>query len=251
VIKARTDSSAAIRIAVPRLPRVSNFTDLDAFAADGDVSVSAVSSGDELMSGSFDAVVIPGTKSTVADLGWLRESGLADAIQAFARAGGAVAGICGGYQMMGERIDDPLSVESQAPSTAGLGLLPIATEFSADKKLSRTTGVWAAGGYPVSGYEIHHGESKPSGGSRPYPVMLSEDGGHLGYGDERIWGSYLHGVFDSDPFRSHYLNRLRNAKGLPSKPASVKPTLDAELGRLAEAVKANVDMHAIRKALGL
>ncbi len=276
VLKAGSRPGAEIRIAVPRLRRVSNFTDLDAFASESDVEVVAVSKGSEIDYGHYDAVIIPGTKSTVADLGWLRASGLADAILRFAASGGTVAGICGGYQMLGRVLLDPDRVESTERETAGLGLLPVLTSFAADKTLSRTRARWvfapgAASGAasgdttapdePLEGYEIHHGatrlaDSQPtSAGSPPpsavRPVVVTESGEAIGYGTDAVWGSYLHGIFDANSFRRSFLNRLRLRRALSPLKPTARPSLDSELSRLAEVVKANVDLAAIRAELGL
>lgn len=263
IVKAGRRPGAELRIAVPRLRRVSNFTDLDAFAIEPDVEIVPVSSSEEFDHGRFDAVIIPGSKSTVDDLGWLRASGLAETIVRFAASGGAVAGICGGYQMLGLTLLDPDGVESPSRETPGLGLLPVVTSFAADKTLSRSSARWAGSGLPEArdaalvGYEIHHGATRPvdtasaepDGGAAP--VILSDDGEPLGYGSGRVWGGYLHGVFDADGFRRAFLNELRARKGLAPLPPNSGPSLDAELSRLAEAVRANVDLSYIRAELGL
>lgn len=271
VVKANTRDSAALRIAVPRLRRVSNFTDLDAFASESDVEVVAVSRGKEIDDGHFDAIIIPGTKSTVADLGWLRESGLADAILRFAASGGTVAGICGGYQMLGRALLDPDGVESTERETAGLGLLPVVTSFAAGKTLARTRARWvsahiagdsartAGPDESLEGYEIHHGATRlsttPTGGapesSIVRPVVVAESGEAIGYGTDAVWGSYLHGIFDADRFRRSFLNRLRLRRGLSPLAPTARPSLDSEISRLAEVVRANVDLAAIRAELGL
>ncbi len=251
VIKAKGDRNSAIRIAVPRLPRVSNFTDMDAFAQDTDVSVEAVKSGAELASGNYDAVIIPGTKSTVADLAWLRDTGLAGAMTAFAKKGGFIAGICGGYQMMGFKILDLDGVESAHAVTQGLGLLDVATEFRSEKTLTRAEATWAEANIPVNGYEIHHGSTSPLPGSELKAAFLRKDQSVLGYGNSRLWGTYLHGVFDSDAFRNYYLNLIRLKKGIAKKPPSATPDLNSRLDILAEAVKSSIDMDSIRKAAGL
>jgi len=259
VVKASARDHAALRIAVPRLRRVSNFTDLDAFASEIDVEVVAVSKGSEIDDGHFDAVIIPGTKSTVADLGWLRASGLADAILRFAASGGTVAGICGGYQMLGRALLDPECVESTDCETAGLGLLPVVTTFAAGKTLSRTRARWFPSDEPLEGYEIHHGATRLSAApmvgtpeaSAVRPVVVTETGEAIGYGTDTVWGSYLHGIFDADQFRRSFLNRLRLRRGLSPLQPTARPSLDSELSRLADAVRANVDLAAIRAELGL
>jgi len=260
VVKAGPKPGAVLRIAVPRLRRVSNFTDLDAFAAEPDVEVVPLSRGDELAGGGFDAVVIPGTKSTVADLAWLRDSGLAEAISRFAANGGTVVGICGGYQMLGSRILDPDGVESASRETAGLGLLPVETCFSRDKTLLRTRARWLDSGEELEGYEIHHGDTRliegagAPGRSREtamLPAVVDQGGRALGYRRGAVWGSYLHGLFDADGFRRSFLNGLRQRRGLAPLAATARSSLDAELARLAQAVEANVELGAILAELGL
>ncbi|OHD81834.1 MAG: cobyric acid synthase CobQ, partial [Spirochaetes bacterium RIFOXYC1_FULL_54_7] len=235
VVKTQNRPDAAIRIAVPRLKRVSNFTDFDAFASEPDVAIIPVSRGDELAAGDWDAVIIPGTKSTMADLDWLRESGLAAAISSFAALGGAVTGICGGFQMLGDWMLDPDGVESATARVPGLGLLSLSSTFGRDKRLARVAATWLADGTPLKGYEIHHGMTGPSdracqvservtqpGGSSPVAVSpeamkivaRSATGEPLGYGAGRVWGSYIHGIFDADSFRRRFLNELRSRKGL-------------------------------------
>lgn len=249
-VKAGCRPGAELRIAVPALRRVSNFTDLDAFAAEPDVAVEPVGSGRELREGRWDAVVIPGSKSTVADLAWLRSVGLADAIADFAAAGGAVVGVCGGYQMLGRRILDPDRIEADGVETPGLGLLPLVTVFARDKRLARRVARWAEGGFPLEGYEIHHGRTCPEAEGLK-AVMLGDDGEALGYGEGRVWGGYLHGLFDADAFRRHFLNGLRADRGLNPLPIHERPSLDRRIGILADAVRDALDMKAIRALAGL
>ncbi len=255
VVKAGERPGAELRIAVPRLRRVSNFTDLDAFAAEPDAAIVPVDNAAEFSAGRWDAVIIPGSKSTIADLAWLGESGLADEIVRYAAAGGAVAGICGGYQMLGERILDPDGVESSDREAKGLGLLPVVTSFGTDKALKRVKARWLAGDLPLEGYEIHHGRTVPSEKDAPgavaVPVMAAEDGSALGYGAGAVWGSYLHGLFDADGFRRYFLNGLRARRGLAPLSVNAWPSLDARLGALAEQVRGHVDMATIRRELGL
>jgi adenosylcobyric acid synthase len=182
-----------LRIAVVKLPRISNFTDADALAAEPGVLVRFAASPAELADA--DLVVLPGSRATVADLAWLRERGLAGAITERARAGGPVLGICGGYQMLAEVIDDP--VESRSGRVDGLGLLPVRVVFGPDKRLGRPEG--RALGAPVTGYEIHHGIAEvtdPAGngleGAEPFL-----DGCRRG----AVWGTSWHGVLENDEFR--------------------------------------------------
>lgn len=250
VVKAGSRPGAELRIAVPALRRVSNFTDLDAFATEPDVAVEPVGSSREFRAGPWDAVIIPGSKSTVADLAWLRSVGLDGAIADFAAAGGTIVGICGGYQMLGRRILDPDRVEAAGVETPGLGLLPLVTAFAPDKRLARRVARWAEGGFALEGYEIHHGRTYPEHEGLK-TVMLGDDGEALGYGVGRVWGSYLHGLFDADAFRRHFLNGLRAIRGLNPLPVHERPSLEGRIGILAEAVRDALDMQAIRALAGL
>jgi len=278
LIKAGSNPDADMRIVVPKLRRVSNFTDLDAFAADPDVAVIAVDNPAQFRAARPDIVIIPGSKATVADLHWLCETGLAEAIQAFAKSGGTVIGICGGYQMLGSLILDRQHTESSESRSEGLGLLPLITEFHPDKTLVQTEAVWLQGGYKLNGYEIHHGRTRlvsdntaaDGKGSSPdsaagiattaaastpaastantgiaYPVMKTADGEIIGYAQACCWGSYLHGLFDNDEFRRYILNKARELKGLQALPVFHHADLDAELDRLAAAVEQNIDFAAI------
>ncbi|MBN1520300.1 MAG: cobyric acid synthase [Spirochaetales bacterium] len=244
--------AAPLKIAVVALPHGSNLTDLDPFGADHDVELVPVHGGADLESRAWDAIILPGSKSTVADLAWLRERGLADAIVAYGGRGGSVVGICGGFQMLGARLDDPDGVDSKPQSVDGLGLLPVATEFAKDKILRQGQALWLADGdaLPLAGYEIHHGRTRALDSSAA-PVMASADGTTLGYRTGRVWGSYLHGLFDHDLFRARFLNGLRAARGLPERPASVYKSLDERIQALADAVRPHLDLGAIRKDLGL
>jgi adenosylcobyric acid synthase len=181
-----------LRIAVVRLPRLSNVTDIDALAAEPGVVVRLVTRPEELVD--VDLVVLPGTRATVADLDWLRSSGLADAISARAAAGAPVLGICGGYQMLARTIVD--EVESGAGAVDGLGLLPTSVRFAREKTLGRPRG--AALGAEVVGYEIHHGVVEVDGGE----AFLD------GCVNGSVWGTTWHGVFENDEFRRAFLRRL-------------------------------------------
>ena len=259
LIKASRDPAAPIKLAVPMLRRVSNFTDLDAFAAEPDVAVFPVDTPDKLARLQADAIIIPGSKSTVADLQWLRDSGLAAAIRDFAARGGAVVGICGGYQMLGRTIIDREGRESDCHECAGLDLLPLVTEFHPDKTLVPCRASWLEGDLPLHGYEIHHGQTRPLADSqataaavpagRRGPAVRRDDGTILGYRRGTCWGSYLHGIFDADEFRRAFLNGLRARQGLEPLPVHRNPGLDLELDRLAESVEANVDMAAILRLI--
>jgi len=240
----------AVEIAVIDLPHISNFTDFDAFGAEGDVRVRIVRSAGEL--GRPDAVVIPGSKNTLADLEYLRRAGLADRIAAIAREGSAeIVGICGGFQMLGGQIRDPLAIESSAAGALGLGLLAVSTVMAAEKTLVRTTARHVPSGLDVTGYEIHHGRTDAGSCG---PMFTGADGRVVGVAgdDGRVWGTYLHGVFDADPFRRWFLDRLRVRRGLePLGEVVGHYDIEPALDRLAETVRASLRMNDIYRLLKL
>jgi len=259
-------AGAPLDIAVVRLPRLSNFTDVDAFAGEPDASVRFVTKPDEL--GTPDAVILPGTKNTVLDLAAIRDNGLADEVLRYAEGGGRVVGICGGYQMLGATLADPDGVESSETGASlvdGLGLLPLDTVYATDKRTERTRSRFAgwpdgsapaddaAGACDVEGYEIHMGVTTFRAGAR-HPFELPDGAGEGAMtADGRVWGTYLHGVFDNDEFRRGWLNRLRSDKGLPPMPVAYRhrERREAAFDRLAEHVRAHIDMHAIYRMLGI
>ncbi|MBV9593822.1 MAG: cobyric acid synthase, partial [Actinobacteria bacterium] len=181
-----------LHVAVARLPRMSNVTDVDALAAEPGVTVTLATRPDQLTSA--DLVILPGSRATVSDLDWLRRSGLADAIVTRAGAGGQVLGLCGGFQMLARTIED--DVESRRGTVDGLGLLPASVRFTEDKTLRRSSG--QAFGEPVDGYEIHHGVVEVEAGE----AFL--DGCALG----SVRGTTWHGIFDNDRFRRAFLADL-------------------------------------------
>ncbi len=218
----RRRPGAPLRIAVVRLPFISNYTDFDALADDPDVDVEFVTTPEGLQAAA--AVIVPGTKSTVADLAWLRERGLAAALAQAAAAGTPVIGICGGYQMLGRRILDPVGVESAAAEVAGLGLLDVDTTFRAAKRTVRVSGeasgsALVAAGTPLHGYEIHMGATTLAPGvAALMDVAASAEATHADgavSADGLVCGTYLHGLFDAAEFREAFLGRLRAAAGLP------------------------------------
>ncbi|OLN29667.1 Cobyric acid synthase [Desulfovibrio sp. DV] len=244
------DNATLVDIAVIDLPHVSNFTDCDALAVEGDVRVRRVTAAARL--GRPDAVIVPGSKNTLADLAWLVDSGLAAAITALAAEGKTeVVGLCAGLQMLGQTVSDPLGLESGRGEAAGLGLLPLQTTLVAEKTLTLTRAVHAATGLPLSGYEIHHGVTTAGDG---LPVAVSRaDGAPIGYAgaDGLVWGAYLHGIFDADAFRRAFLDGLRSRRGLApiGRPAvyDIEPALD----RLADTLEASLGLAAVVRLLGL
>jgi adenosylcobyric acid synthase len=246
-----------LHVAVPRLPRVSNLTDLDAFAAEPGVQVRLVRSASGVADA--DLVVIPGSKATVADLGWLRDSGLADAILAHHAAGRPVLGICGGYQMLAESITD--EVESGAGTVAGLGLAPLRVAFAAEKTLARPHGT-VYGGVRVSGYEIHHGRITHRAAGVPEFVALADGGGegvrwhadgNGAAGRGAVFGTHWHGAFECDEFRRSFLTEVAGLAGrhgfVVAPDTSYAATRAAALDRMADVVEAELDTFAIRRLL--
>lgn len=228
---------ASLDVAVVCLPRVSNFTDVDALALEPDVAVRFVRSAREL--GRPDLVVLPGSKATVADLRWLRARGLDRAITELSSAT-TVLGICGGYQMLGSHIDD--NVESGDGRCDGLDLLPVSTAFAPDKVLARVTGT--ALGRPVHGYQIHHGRVRPS---RDVESWLSVDDVDEGVCSGSVFGTTMHGLFDADDFRHHFLAGVAKRAGTTFTPGSASPTQHRidELDRLADHLEASINMDQL------
>lgn len=194
-----------LRVAVVRLPRISNATDAEALATEPGVQVRLTIEPAEIADA--DLVVLPGSKATVSDLAWLRETGLADTIRAHAAAGKPLVGICGGFQMLAGTIHD--DVESRLGTVAGLGLLPVDITFGERKTLARSRGA-AWGQVPVSGYEIHHGYV--SAGD-PEPLMRYSDGAPEGAVVGAVCGTHWHGAFESDEFRRRFLTEAARQAG--------------------------------------
>jgi len=238
-----------LNIAVIRLPRISNFTDFDPLESEPTVSVKYLSPKQDL--GHPDAVILPGTKTTIADLMILQKTGMAEAIQNYAAAGGTVLGICGGFQMLGQLLADPEGLEGQAGRYPGLGLLPIKTVITGQKiaRQRQVTSNFPQNGLPVTGFEIHQGrsrvvESLPTDTPTYYNLF---DDAHLGMVDQcqSVWGTYLHGIFDNGPWRRAWLNRLRQQRGLKSLPTGVsnyREQREQLLDSLATKVEAHLDL---------
>jgi adenosylcobyric acid synthase len=224
-------AGGVLRVAVVRLPRISNFTDTDPLAAEPGVAVRFVTSPAEIADA--DLVVLPGSRATVADLAWLRARGLADAVTARAARGGPVLGICGGYQMLAGQIRD--DVESGAGLVQGLGLLPATVEFGTAKVLRLRQGT--SDGEPVSGYEIHHGVVTAAGGE-PFPG---------GCAAGPVLGTTWHGIFESDGFRRALLRRAAAAAGRSFEPGHVAfaAIRERKLDTLADLVGAHMDTAAL------
>ncbi|MGC1214687.1 MAG: cobyric acid synthase [Micromonospora sp.] len=230
-------------VAVVRLPRISNATDVEALATEPGVRVRLTVEPAELAAA--DLVVLPGSKSTVADLAWLRETGLADAVLAHAAAGKPLLGICGGFQMLGRAIHDP--VESRQGSVAGLGLLPIEITFDPRKTVRQSTGS-AADDLPVRGYEIHHGYVSASDPALP-PLLRYADGTGEGALFGAVHGTHWHGTFESDGFRRRFLSevaRIAGRTGFRAAPdTAFAAARERTLDLLGDLVEEHLDTDAL------
>lgn len=233
-----------LRVAVPRLPRISNATDVEALAAEPGVAVRFVTESSRLSDA--DLVVLPGSKSTLADLEWLRSTGLAAAIAEHAAAGLPVVGICGGYQMLARRITD--RVESGDGSVAGLSLLDTEIEFHAAKTLTRPAGT--AFGEPVTGYEIHHGRPV---GEADTPLVRLPSGQGEGAVDGSIAGTHWHGLFENDAFRRSFLQWAAQRAGregfASAGDTSFAKLREAQLDLLGDLVEEHLDTDVLMRLL--
>ncbi|MDO5702145.1 MAG: cobyric acid synthase [Lachnospiraceae bacterium] len=241
-----SDSPDMLDIAVIRLPRISNYTDFDALAIESDVRLRYVSARSQL--GSPDCVILPGTKSTLTDLVWLRERGLDTEIKR-ARAGGSfVFGICGGYQMMGREITDEDGAEVKGSARA-LGMLPLRTVFSRDKITRQVEtvshfGIPGLDGKKIKGYEVHMGREAEMRSADMEPVP------------QDAAGTYIHGIFDEDGFRGAFIDHLRLRRGEKGsrhdgRRLSYSEFREEEIGRLAKIMREHLDIQAIIKVMGL
>ena len=236
----RARAEGAVKIAVPRLPRISNFDDLDPLRAEPDVRVELVEPGHPLPADA-DLILLPGSKSTIGDLKALYEAGWDIDLKAHARRGGRVLGLCGGYQMLGTRLNDPDGTEGPAGAIAGLGLLQAETRLGGDKRLVAVTGTARNSGLTVRGYEMHIGETRGADCARPMLDLSHGPDGAVS-SDGRIMGTYVHGLFASDEFRHAFLNslRLRKDAGL-----AYEPLVDRVLDELADHLERHVDTKRI------
>ena len=241
----RAEDESEVDIVVLRLPRIANFDDFDPFIDEPGVRLRYVSRVEDL--GRPRLVILPGTKATVADLEALRRSGLAEALLELHRRGTPIAGICGGFQMLGERLCDPQGVEAPAGADVpGLGLLPMTTTFTTEKSTRRVggrvagaAGIWsAAAGATVEGYEIHMGQSE--GPVEPFLDLDGRTDGAIS-ADGRVAGTYLHGLFHNDALRAALLTGLGRTGARPHS-----FDREREFDRLAQHVRSHLDMERVR-----
>ena len=264
----RQEKAEDLKIGILELPHVSNYTDFEAFAVEPTVTLITVDKPDKIKE--IDALIIPGTKTTIKDLEWLEQRGLAQTIQERGRDGMVVFGICGGCQILGTYIRDPKRIESACAVKKGLGLLPVETHFEPAKNLhygiyeycwpwneeSDELPAWE----PLTGYEIHHGRTELQGPSdignemapsSAGPFVRAKDGTLLGYWQGTVMGTYLHGIFDNDQFRTRFINMLRRRKGLSPQKSIQAPTIDREIQKLAELVEQHCQIDVLLQNLGL
>jgi adenosylcobyric acid synthase len=230
---------ARLRIAVPILPHIANFDDLDPLEAEPAVELTRVRPGAALP-GDADLVILPGSKATIADLAALREAGFDVDIAAHRRRGGMVLGLCGGYQMLGGVIRDPDGIEGPAGSAQGLGLLDIDTVLSGDKRLEPVTGT-TTDGIPVRGYEMHMGLTQGPDCARPFARLADGSPEGAVSADGQVIGSYIHGLFSDDRQRSAWLERFAAGPAAAGYDDTIEQTLD----RLAAHLARHIDLDRL------
>jgi len=241
----KSDAERPIDVAVIRLPRIANFTDLAPLEHHPALGVRYVRRPGDL--GDPDMVVLPGTKSTIDDLLWMRESGMEDAVKRFAAKGRPVLGVCGGYQMLGEELLDPDRIESKTGSVKGIGLLPMTTRFTPDKRRTRYRAEVISDlfrGAKIDGYEVHMGRTEVNGGS----FVRLESGEEDGCVNGNVFGTYLHGLFDTGELTARVADLLLSAKGMD--PGSYTPVdhrkyKEEQYDRLADGVREALDIDKI------
>ena len=265
----KKDAGGAIQIAVVRLPHISNFTDFQAFALEEDVTLRYVDRVSEL--GRPDVIFLPGTKNTIQDMKWLRASGFEAEILRHFNRGCTVFGICGGYQMLGESIEDACGAEC-LDSVHGMGLLPMYTVFEDSKRTSRVEGFTRSLGKgfellsnkKISGYEMHMGKTVMKGHQEPLQDLrdfyaaekfgMAGDSRADGCYEENVAGSYVHGLFDEDDFRSSFVKMLCGKKGIAyqaERGLTYREYKEQQFDKLAEVLRENLDMKRIYKVLGI
>ncbi|HOV78677.1 MAG TPA: cobyric acid synthase [Bacillota bacterium] len=263
----QVEENGWVEIAVVHLPHISNFTDFDPLESEPDVKLHYVGNGRRL--GNPDLIILPGSKNTIGDLAFLNRSGLSAQIIECSRRGVPVIGICGGFQMLGRELNDPLHMESEIPRVEGMGLLDVTTIFAADKVTTQVEAeVAGAGlflsGFPsqrIKGYEIHMGRTELHSGAKPAFTILVRSGKKVFFPDGAVsmdglvFGTYIHGIFDNDEFRRHIVNTLRKKKGLETLKSTSSITTSEQRHRdfekLAAIVRGSLDMARIYEIMGM
>lgn len=238
----RPRRSGAIHVVVPVFSRIANFDDLDPLIAEPDVVVDFVEAGRALPA--CDVVVLPGSKSTLGDLAFLRAQGWDIDILAHVRRGGIVVGLCGGYQMLGISVSDPGAMEGEAGQAAGLGLLAVETTLTGTKALLEVKGEEVSTGAAVCGYEMHIGSTAGPGLTRPMLRLGSRTDGAIS-ADGRVYGCYLHGLFTSDTFRKTFLEKIRTRA---ESGIAYEQSVDDALDSLADHMEQHLDVDRLLSA---
>jgi len=234
-------STKRVRIAVPILPHIANFDDLDPLDAEPDVELVRVQPGSALP-GDANLIILPGSKATIAGLSALRAAGFDIDIAAHRRRGGVILGLCGGFQMLGRTVSDPGGVEGPPASVEGLGLLDVATTLSDEKRLDPVEGQ-TNDGAAVSGYEMHMGVTNGADCARPFARLADGSADGAVSADGRVIGTYIHGLFADDRQRAAWLARLGNATAHVAYDDLIERTLDALAAHLAD----HIDLDRLLK----
>jgi adenosylcobyric acid synthase len=237
---------ATVRIAVLAYPRISNFDDFDALKAEPSVDLIILRPG-EVIPADRDIVILPGSKATIADLAALRRAGWDIDLAAHARRGGMIIGICGGYQMLGTVICDPQGIEGAPQTVTGLGLLDIETQMTGEKTLTHVQGHSEAFNAAIAGYEMHIGQTTGSATARPFGVLSHGIADGAVSADGRIWGCYLHGLFNAPAFRGAFLQQ----SGALSDGVDQTTRVEAALDALAAHLEHHLDLAKIERIAGL
>ncbi len=236
----------AVKVVVPKWPRLSNFDDLDPLAAEPDVDVVFARPGEPLP-GDADLVILGGSKATLADLAAFREQGWDVDLHAHVRRGGLVLGLCGGFQMLGRRISDPDGIEGEPSNADGLGWLDMETVLTGEKTLVETSGIDCENGLPVRGYEMHVGKSEGPALERPFLKLEGRSEGAISE-DGNIIGCYVHGLFAADDFRHDFLRRIRARE---TSSVAYDRQVEMTLDHLADHLERHLDISEMMKIAGL
>ena len=252
--------NAEVTIAVIRVPRIANFTDYDPLEAEPTVTLKYISPGQDL--GQPDAVILPGSKTTMGDLQTLHQTGMAAQIRTYGQAGGMILGLCGGLQMLGQVVCDPMGYEGKAGTVPGLGLLPLRTDITAEKVTRQRVAIaqplhapflaLAQGAGPIHGYEIHQGQTQTLDPDQVQPLCADPRLGVASV-NQLVLGTYLHGVFNNGKWRRAWLNQVRLRKHLPPLPTQVadyEVQREQALDQVTDAIATHLDLTAFLTANG-
>lgn len=253
--RVKSNAVALINIAVVHLPHISNFTDFDPLEREKDVAVKYIRSPEEL--DGADVIILPGTKNTIGDINWLKTTDLASKIGVKLKSPKApvLVGICGGFQMLGKKILDPLQIESNLGQSEGLGVLDMVTTLEKKKTTTQIKAKELASGIEVRGYEIHHGKTQKSDSLTAVFKIVERKGKKVNINDGakstqgNVWGTYVHGVFENDQFRKLFLNQIRKKKRFAVDLKDEGFSQDEEFDKLAQLLRQNINMGYLYKIL--